>query len=277
MASFVIIFHPMRIDNLKQTLRFLCKRESSYCLRDLVLVCQTKCDTIAPSCFESTKQINMNLDFYWKSKMTNVGVEEAKEDIVVLLDSDRILPLNYFEKKIKKIKKNQVVSTNNLIKLKKDYSDDLIEKKQFEFLIDLKDKSNKGRNKNLFAGNTIMFKKDFFELGGYDEDYKGYGYADTDMTEKIIRSNLEVLWSNEEEIHLNHSKVVSWNSDFLSLDSFKIQTAINGFKYYKKWKIKFEPSFLDLINDIDNSNVEFPSDLFKEYCFYKNKKNHKYL
>lgn len=261
-TSFVIIFHPLRIDNLNQTLRFLSKREVY--LEELILVCQTECKKIY-SPFNKTKQINMNLDSYWKSKMTNVGVSEASNEIIILLDSDRILPHNYFKNIISSIKKKQVVSSTHLIKLKRKFLDEDIESKKITFEIDVKTKENLGRTKNLFAGNTVMFRSDYFNLGGYDETYKGYGYADTDMCKKVMESDLEVIWSPEEEIHLFHDSIVSWESQFLNYDQLKIQTAINGFKYYKKWKLKLESTFKDLIIKIEENINSFPKSLQIDY------------
>ena len=85
--SFIIIFHPLRIDNLNQTLRFLYKREVD--LEELILVCQTECKEIN-SPFNKTKQINMNLDSYWKSN-ESINIETKKyisaDDVRALLST----------------------------------------------------------------------------------------------------------------------------------------------------------------------------------------------
>ena len=104
MISFVFYFSSRRIDNLRQTLRFLSKNEN---LKDkeVILVCNDSVqdDFLLPN----YKLYNLNLDTYNKPNLCNFGVSKANCDIVALLDSDRILPFGYFEDIAKKIRRKQ--------------------------------------------------------------------------------------------------------------------------------------------------------------------------
>ena len=201
--SFIIYFHSSRIKNLEQMLRFLIKRENLK-NSELVFICQ---DQYKKEIL-GIKTHNLKLKFYHKTKMCNIGVNLAKNRIIALLDSDRILPPKYFEKIYQEIKPKQFVSTWKMYKLNKEYTDQEIEKNEVTKLEDFKSVENKTCSKNLFAGNTVFYKKDYLDTGGMDENFYGYGFADTDMTANIMSKNYNVVWRSEEEIHLYHSKEI---------------------------------------------------------------------
>lgn len=262
MISFVIIFHPSRIENLYQTLRFLQKRENQ--LQELILVCQTNCLPIK-SDFKTTKQINMNLETYHKTKMTNEGVRNANQNIIALLDSDRILPHNYFENTAKQLSKNQIVSSKKLFQLTSQYSDDQIELERVEKYEDFRSEDNISRRKNLFSGNTLMHKDDYWSIGGYDENYIGYGYADNDMTMKAIKSGMDIKWNESKELHLFHENKIIWKNETIEKKTFQIMTAINGLMYHLKWRLSFDSEIQSLIYEIEQRINEFPLELTNQY------------
>jgi len=245
-VSFVIYFCSQRIENLKQTLRFLKKRENIN-KSDLVLLCQDKYEQ---NIF-GNNVTNLNLDFYHKSKMCNIGIDLAKNQKIVLLDSDRILPLKYFEKTLKKLKPGEFVSTWKMYKLKKPYSDEEIELNKVEKLKDFKSKNNDPCCKNLFAGSTVFFKKDYQCAGGMDEEFVGYGFADTDMTQNILSKNYNVIWNEEEEIHLFHDMKIN----FSELDS-EILTALNSIRYFTKWNMKMDKKTEGLVKYINEKSYK---------------------
>lgn len=245
-VSFVIYFHSQRINNLKQTIRFLKKREDlSNC--EFILVCQDRCF----ESFDNATLINLNSDTYYKSKMCNIGVKKAKNNLIALLDSDRIFPNNYFGRICQKIKPGQFVSTWKMYKLNAEYTDDQIENNNVEKIEDFKSVKNKTLCKNLFAGNTVFYKKDYLNSGGMDEQFIGYGFTDTDMTRNIIHREYEVIWREDEEIHLYHDKHISVRQENTSPEIF---TAYNAVKYYKKWGIPVEKEAKEFINYTISNN-----------------------
>lgn len=244
MISFVVYFHSSRIENLKQTIRFLKKRENIP-NSEFILVCQDNC----LEQFNDSTLINLNLDTYYKTKMCNIGVEKSKNNLIALLDSDRILPHGYFTSVIKKIKPRQFVSTWKMYKLNKKYTDEQIEQNDIEKIEDFKSTTNEVLCKNLFAGNTVFYKKDYLDSGGMDERFVGYGFADTDMTRNIMLKNYQVIWNKSEEIHLNHDSRVFLQREETTPEIF---TAHNAIVYYNKWKIAMKQDVKNFINHISN-------------------------
>ena len=66
----------------------------------------------------------------------------------------------------------------------------------------------KTRQITIMHGRIGFYKKEFMALGGYDEDFKGYGHDDQDLVERAIGSGL---------------KLVKWGSGYF----YRIQTPSN--------------------------------------------------
>jgi predicted glycosyltransferase involved in capsule biosynthesis len=259
-ASFLVPYHPNRIENLNQTIRFLTKREPELKNKsELILICNTNYNYLEKP-FIDTLTINMNLINYSRPIMINYGASIAKHEILIILDSDRILPNNYFTKILKKIKKREVFTAKKIIKLRKEYSDESIESMEIESDKDCRSVENEMKRKNLFAGNTVIFKKDFLNIGGFDEEYIGYGFSDTDITKKAEKDGLKQIFLEDTEIHLFHEKEIMWNGKIIKDDCFKVLTAINGIRYCRKWSLKPEERLRNLILEINNIN-HLPDDL----------------
>lgn len=234
MASFIICYHPHRYDNLAQTLRFLQKREPDIDSYEFVFVSQTTNNPL-PKISQRLVYIDMNLSGYNRQIMLNAGVFAASDSQVVLLDSDRILPHGYFQHVLSDLSPGQVASTRQLFKLRKAYDDSEIERNAVEVIPDHRHPSTVLRRKNLFAGNVAIWKSDYIKLGGMDTAYSGYGYADTDMTRRVERSDLEIVYREDPELHLYHEPSVVLGRHLFKDDDVKLMCAINGIRFCLKW------------------------------------------
>ena len=245
MISFVFYFSSKRLENLEQTLRFLKDRENLE--RDeVVLVCNDNIDK--KFSIPNYKIINLNLQSYCKPKMCNLGVAEASNNIVALLDSDRILPKKYFENNAKKIRPKQFLSTTKLYKLIKDYKDEEIQSNDFKYFEDIKSKTGQFLRKNLFSGNTLFYKKDYLNSGGMDESFVGYGYADNDMSINIMHKGYATVWRSDVELHLHHNIEFLYENKIIKNEyEFKGISRGNLNKLIEKWKSKNISNFLKVI------------------------------
>jgi predicted glycosyltransferase involved in capsule biosynthesis len=178
--------------------------------------------------------------------LCNFGADKAKADIIAILDSDRILPVNYFEKKAKTLKKRQFLSSLFLHKLLEDHSDEEIKLEKYKYKEEIKSKKCEFFHKNLFSGNTLFYKKDYFDCGGMDESFEGYGFADNDMTYNVMSKGYSVCWNKEIEIHLNHPVEFLYKGKILTDTEFKKISKNNLEKLKNKWKGKNIKSFIKL-------------------------------
>lgn len=232
MISFVCYFHSSRINNLRQTLRLLFKREKS--IGEVILVCNDRTE----ESFEGCKLHNMGMNEYNKPKMCNFGVSKASEKMVVLLDSDRILPCGYFDRLSLELKRGQFASCKRMFNISSECSDEQIEAGDFEFTEEERSMTWEARRKNLFSGNTAFFKKDYVETGGMDESFEGYGFADNDMTLNVISKGMTPVWSESVEYHLYHDKSVMENGGLVGFVQYRKTSQSNLNKFIKKWKLK---------------------------------------
>ena len=232
MISFVFYFHSSRINNLKQTLRLLLKREKS--IKEVVLVCNDRTDEI----FEGCNLHNMEMNEYNKPKMCNLGVSKASEDLVVLLDSDRILPRGYFDKLGLELRMGQFASCRRMFNIKYECSDEQIEAEDFEFAEEERSMTWEVRRKNLFSGNTAFFKRDYLDAGGLDESFVGYGFADNDMTLNVMNKGMTPVWSDSVEYHLYHEKSVMEDGGLVGFAKYQKTSQSNLNRFIKKWKLK---------------------------------------
>lgn len=244
-VSFVIYFCAERIENLLQTLRFLRKREPNLVrISEIVLVCQDKTNCIDTG-FKRTIHLNLDLDFYWKPHMNNCGVRLCSNDLIVLLDSDRILPQGYFTRYSNSLFPGEFLTTTTMYKAQNILSDKEIEDDHYFFDYDDKSEQNDMHMKNAFSGNTILYRQDYWDAGGMDENYKGYGYCDNDFTRLMLSKNKKPVYVNDAELHLFHGRP--------NPDKYRDQNIKNGLFYCKKWGLEPSGNFKKILENNSSS------------------------
>jgi hypothetical protein len=230
-ASFVIYYHSSRMDNLEQTLRFLSKREADLLSKsELVLVCHD-CSEPPKNIFAHVQHVNMGMEVYNKPLMNNRGVEAAQSEVIVLLDSDRILTPNYFTNAVSKVQPGECISTIWLYKLRRATTDHHIERLGCCMDNDFRSKDNEMHRKNMFSGNTVMRRDDYLAAGGMDESFESYGYNDNDFTMTMTRRGARFTWlDNVMELHLHHPPGPG------IVGTGMIESNVrNGIRYCNKW------------------------------------------
>jgi len=253
-ASFIIGFHTARIENLNQTLRFLKKHEViQEC--ELVLVCQDTCEELfCPSKelrgdgWANKQHFNMKVECMQLPVLTNFGIEKASCDKIIVLESDRILPKGYFAEVIEQLEEGVQITTKNMIKFSKSFTDEEIATSQWKFPfnpnhpneVDYKEEHRSDTNeiglRNMWSGNTAFMKSDFEKAGKMDEAYKGYGWADSDMTYAMETAGVQSVYRDELEYHLWHSEATYGDGDQ------KQMFIDNGMRFCKKWE-KSQPNW----------------------------------
>lgn len=244
-ASFVTCFHSARLDNLQQTLRFLtADHKEVVCESEIIMVCQDLLSVgIAQSLydlcssFKKCRLIQLELDEMRLPTMTNYGVKAAESEKIVVLESDRILPSQYFVRALNAVRPKVQVSTRTMKKLTEPYTDEQIRdgKMNFPFcwegVVENRSPTNQIGMRNMWSGNTAFWREDFMEADMMDENYIGYGWADTDMCNKMKEIGVQDCWLDEVEYHLWHPPATYGTSDqkelFLS----------NGIRFCQKWNV----------------------------------------
>ena len=243
-SSFIITYHSRRLENLKQAMRFLEVNHLDVIKEsELILVCQDNSPKISTQ-FGQTHLHNLNVSCMHLPKLTNFGVEQAASKNLVILESDRILPESYFEKALNSLKNGLMITTRIMYKLTEDATDKEILEKNFEYQEEYRTPENNVLTRNMWSGNTICKKSDYIKSGTMDEFYKGYGWADHDMTKTMQKIGVQQIFRDEIELHLHHEPMTYGYGDQ------KRMFIDNGLYYCKKW------------------NLEVPEELKKEISKY---------
>lgn len=235
-ATFVIYFHPSRLDNLHQVIRFLKAKETGlFPYSELLLLCQ---EEVSNDEFNdpNIKLINLHQGKYWKPAACNHGVALAQSDILVLLDSDRVmLRQAYFTKHITSLKPKTIVSPSLVLDLTAPVSDEDLTNINVIHGISNRYTNPLINGKTAFSGNTIMFKQDYLAFGGMDENIWGYGYHDNDATLAATKAGMTIEMPLEIEYHLWHPR-----------DQAQLKTDNERNRQYfcKKWGLLSAPNVI---------------------------------
>lgn len=269
-TSFIIGFHTQRFDNLLQTLRFLTKDHREIVERSqLVTICQdivdekniseSRLDTLdgdaiplfeqLGNSFKVWNHFDLNVECMQLPAITNFGIGKSKGDKLIVLESDRILPKGYFSDVFKQLEKGVQITCRNMLKLTKPTADRDIYENDFESKEEHRSDSNQIGMRNMWSGNTALMKADFYEAGKMDENYKGYGWADSDMTYQMESIGVKSIFRPELELHLWHEPMTYGDGDQ------KKMFLENGKRFLRKWK-KEEPDwFKKEIADYNNKRL----------------------
>lgn len=271
--TFVICLHSSRINNLKQVLRFLEKREKKLHGSEIIINFHDSYFEKIESKQYSILQTNHKLKIYNKPFMCNYGVSKADNDIVCILDSDRILPENYFYESSCNMTYYDFITTEYIKQCLKDEKDDSIEENNFEFIQEERSCLNKINCKNLFSGNVLFHKKRYLEIGGMDESFIGYSFNDNDITQKVITDTKNnPIYLNLDEIHLHHDKKFFFSDYCFSEDEKIIHCVTNMLKFCNKWKIEVKERYREAVFYINMAkklkNKKIKDRFFEEYKKY---------
>lgn len=271
-ATFVIGFHTQRFDNLLQTLRFLHRNHADFIKEcQLVTVCQdevtidnvqkARLDTLQSKANNPAQQavgefnywcryfgrwdhFDMKVECMQLPVISNFGISKAVSERIFLLESDRILPTGYFENLCDKLQLGYQWTTKNMWKLLSPATDDEIECGEYQHKDEHRSPIAAIGMRSMWSGNTAFMKRDFYKAGQMDMEYKGYGWADNDMTLTMEKAGVKSMFEeNSLELHLWHPPAT-----YDGEKDSKLLFVENGVRFCEKWN-KPIPDWLQ--EDID--------------------------
>ena len=129
------------------------------------------------------------------------------------------------------------ITTKNMIKFSRALTDEEIATGQWKlpwnqnasYKEEHRSDTNEVGRRNMWSGNTAFMKSDFEKAGRMDESYKGYGWADSDMTYAMETAGVKSVYRDELEFHLWHPSATYGEGDQ------KKMFIDNGVRFCKKW------------------------------------------
>ncbi len=212
--------------------------------------------------------------FCW-ADMWEKGVENSKNDIMLYLDSDRILPNHYLETLTNKIEDNQFLFCQDLFAFHHEVDDGIIKKymaltpqqikknyDQYKYEIFYDPRFRLpclGPGKGVMSGNAAFTKNTYLKSGGVPDFYVGHGaWADNAFHHQCWDLGIEMINLGCLELHLHHMKSIP--ARILSRRELEILSLINYIYYCNVYNLKLDrakylsdylelkPSFTEYVN-----------------------------
>ena len=267
--SIIILYSTDRKQQLMQTLS---------CLRDIDGF--SACQTIL--CVDGINNIKEDIEFieiprvngfYCWANAINLGLERCKYDKVLYIDSDRILPVNFFDLIYEKIDDKRFCFPKYLYQFHYHVSLDVVKlvrdnfpKYQEYVYHDPRVYNNPidaVRRKNPMSGCVAFTKKGYEQSGGFDDTFIGWGFPDIDYFMSTYKQSYEFMPINCNEFHLSH-QYVNNNYDIKNNRSLmRLMGLYNGVKFCKKWNLPIHDSIIRSANELDIKDLSFNLDLCK--------------
>ena len=144
---------------------------------------------------------------FQKTSILNKAVALAKGDYIIQIDGDIVLHKHFIKDHVKTAKKKTFIHGSRVF-LNKELTEKAIKKLSFNFSFFNNGLTNRfngihsiflakifSRKNNSLKGtrgcNFSFWKKDFISVNGYNEDMKGWGKEDTELSFRLINIGLQ--------------------------------------------------------------------------------------
>ena len=159
-------------------------------------------------------QRNLNGDLVWRVPgfAINIGVKQSSGDILVLCCAE-MLHINHTIARLT----NPILDNPKLLGIPagKDDRDgaflEYIDKHNGSFELDVYNKCIVLNTKMPFL--MALHRSQFFEIGGYDEDFVGIAYDDNDFIDRLLRNGCIYCQTDAATMHLYHPRAEGYYTD----------------------------------------------------------------
>ena len=154
---------------------------------------------------------NKEIKFRSPSIALNIGIKQAIGDIIILTCPEIFHLNDTIDKIVKPLLTNKkILSTPNFVYFDNTnqltnslFSSAKIPKDFMDIIEHSTARCKYGRKLPLCMG---MYKQEFLNIGGYDEDFTGWAADDDDIVERLVLNGLNYHYTSAKIIHLYHKK-----------------------------------------------------------------------
>ncbi|PIZ64779.1 hypothetical protein COY14_03930 [Candidatus Roizmanbacteria bacterium CG_4_10_14_0_2_um_filter_36_9] len=152
----------------------------------------------------------------------NIGVSNANNEFVMLLNDDVILRDDYFKKTIEEFSRNPSLFAVSFAQVEKDgiiggknilyYKNGFIMHNKAPNII-------KGRTAWAEGGSMIFNKDKFIKLGGFDKIYSPFYWEDIDLSYRAWKAGYEIVFDPEIVVDHKHESTIGSNFSRTKINS----------------------------------------------------------
>ncbi len=167
-------------------------------------------------------------DWGGRSEARNLGIEKAKGEIIVFVDDDVIAPPGFLANHLVKYKGNDKIVVRGPI----------VNVKEPRIIPDFKPGAEYFSSAFFCTCNASTHRKTLVDIGGFDTDFKEYGFEDNEIGWRLRQAGCSYIFSND--AYIFHYKPQKGES----LENMKKRAQEMGrsaYIYYSKhshWKVK---------------------------------------
>lgn len=157
----------------------------------------------------------LHLKIVDRTKILNFLAKKSNGDVICICDADVIKNTDYLQEISSKLTRNTF-----LVQFVKYLT---LRQRNIEFDNIFENECHKNIELNTGAKSQIaIYKETFLELGGYDENFFGWGYEDSDLYDRLERYGIKAHAQNSFGIHLYHFPCKVFKRDIFDRENLKI-------------------------------------------------------
>jgi glycosyltransferase involved in cell wall biosynthesis len=177
----------------------------------------------------------------------DMGIQLATNEIVGIFHADMIMGPNYVENIVKHLKPGVVVcgtriepplhpAANEKIIQNFGLDFDSLDIDGFEGFVNIIQPKHKDQTtKGMFAP-WVLYKEDFFRIGGHDWNFAPFPYEDSDLFQRWLLQGYELIQSRDAFVYHLTCRGHRWTGEIGKNDDYFIAAELKARKYYiKKW------------------------------------------
>ena len=205
------------------------------------ILCVDGSPNISPTDF-SIVQVQRPKDLFNWAAAWEAGISAAKHDVLLYLDCDRVLPLDYLSHLYDRINDHTFFYSESLYQIKTNCSLQMVrgirdnpDEHQRYIRIDNRAPhpptwKTVQHSRTPMSGNVGFTKTAYKKSGGLDPTYEGWGYPDYDYYLQTYRQGYHFETIKGREFHLKHG--------YPNDKEFQFMNLWNAVKFCTKWNIK---------------------------------------
>ena len=157
-----------------------------------------------------TGQRNMSGNFVWRIPgfAINIGVKQSEGDVIVLCCAE-MFHVNDTIRRITEVFNSSDIDKTIVIPLAKDDNSRFLNRLIVHYGEYSMDDYNTQPNLDnvRFPFFMAMKKKDYMDIGGYDEDFTGTDFDDADLVHRLVQNGCQYLETEARVVHLWHERL----------------------------------------------------------------------